>query len=78
MMPEEKYFQRSHIILLLSSFFCQSASGLQDTCTMNIKGNISKKKNRMNLSAIADLKVRQIVNWRKERMGDAKVILKTT
>ncbi len=35
---------------------------------------IIKKDKQDDLSAIADLKVSQIVNWRKERMGDAKVI----
>ncbi len=30
----------------------------------------------MNLSAIASLKISQIENWRKERMGDAKIIMK--
>ncbi|MDP2753675.1 MAG: hypothetical protein Q8P40_04710 [Nitrospirota bacterium] len=35
---------------------------------------IIKKDKQDDLSAIADLKVSQIVNWRKERMGDARVI----
>jgi len=34
-----------------------------------------KKGKQDELSAIADLKVRQILNWRKERMADAEVIL---
>jgi uncharacterized membrane protein (Fun14 family) len=36
-----------------------------------------KKVNEEELSAIADLKVRQIVKWREERIEDAKVISKT-
>src|SRR4030043_1011919 len=35
---------------------------------------IIKKDKQDDLSAIADLKVSQIVNWRKERMGGARVI----
>ncbi len=34
-----------------------------------------KKEKGQELSAIADLKVNQIVNWRRERMGDANLVL---
>ncbi|MBM4137372.1 MAG: hypothetical protein FJ241_11150 [Nitrospira sp.] len=37
------------------------------------KENI-KKDTQVTLSAIADLKVSQIVNWRKDRLGDANII----
>jgi hypothetical protein len=33
-----------------------------------------KKREYNNLSSIADLKVREIVNWRKERLADAHVV----
>jgi PAS domain S-box-containing protein len=33
-----------------------------------------KKEKQDELSAIADLKIRQILNWRKERMADAEII----
>jgi signal transduction histidine kinase len=34
-----------------------------------------KKEKQQDLAAIADLKVGQIANWRRERLGDARIIL---
>jgi PAS domain S-box-containing protein len=36
-----------------------------------------KKEKQNELTAIEDLKVKQIVNWRKERLGDAAIILES-
>ncbi|MBI5602022.1 MAG: PAS domain S-box protein, partial [Deltaproteobacteria bacterium] len=38
------------------------------------KGHFKREKGE-ELSAIADLKVNQIINWRRERMGDAALVL---
>ena len=48
--------------------------GLVDYIFYRAQTNAIKEQAQQQLSAIADLKVQQITNWRKERLGDAEVL----
>jgi PAS domain S-box-containing protein len=74
MIPQKRY--RNIPFLLVITFILLSAGILISGYFYyeNQKKYI-KKHEQESLAAIADLKVGQITNWRKERLGDAKIIL---
>jgi PAS domain S-box-containing protein len=73
--------KKSNITLLITLIIFFSASAcviiLGYYIYQNQKADISNAA-RHQLTAIAELKVREINNWRKERIGDANVIYKNT
>jgi PAS domain S-box-containing protein len=80
-MPENKLYQISKIKprsipyhLIIIFVILAAGIGVSGYLYYEKQKGIIKKEKQDDLSAIADLKVSQIVNWRKERMGDARVI----
>src|SRR4030042_3355988 len=80
-MPENKLYQISKIKprsipyhLIIIFLILAAGIGVSGNLYYEKQKGIIKKDKQDDLSAIADLKISQIVNWRKERMGDAKVI----
>ncbi len=80
-MPENKLYQISKIKprsipyhLIIIFLILATGIGVSGYLYYEKQKEIIKKDKQDVLSVIADLKVSQIVNWRKERMGDARVI----
>ena len=61
--------------LLLTFLFLSTGIGTVGYCYFRHQVSASRKTAGNELSAIADLKVRQILDWRKERLDDAEQIV---
>src|SRR4030043_1703271 len=72
-MPKEKTSKIPYHLIIIFLILA-AVIGVSGYLYYGKQKEIIKKDKQDDLSAIADLKVSQIVNWRKERMGDAKVI----
>jgi len=76
-MPSENIRQKFPFHLLIIFFLLATAIGTAGYSYYRNQKEAIKKEAYEELSAIAELKVNQISTWRKERLGDAKLVLES-
>jgi PAS domain S-box-containing protein len=69
--------KRNHLALILLFIFFSIAMGVAGSYFYENQKNHVKQERSEELRAISDLKASLIVNWRKDRLADADVILET-
>ncbi len=68
-------FQKNFCLLIIVFILFSAASGTAGYFFYEYQKKTIEEEKQDQLSAIADLKIRQISNWHKDRMADASVII---